>query len=100
MARMTLQQMTIRIFLAAEVMVFGLVYLFGSHGIAKMRSLQSQTLVIQQEITNLEKDIKELDESIIAWNKYSFYKEKIAREELQFAKEGDEIYYIGRSKLF
>lgn len=92
---MTLQQMTIRIFLAAEVVVFGLVYLFGSHGVAKIRALQKQTVVIQQEISGLEYDIKELDDTIIAWNTHSFYKEKVAREELQFAKEGDEIYYIG-----
>lgn len=92
---MTLQQMTIRIFLVAEVVVFGLVYLFGSHGVAKIRSLQKQTLILQQDISALEHDIKKLDATIVAWNTHSFYKEKVAREELQFAKEGDEIYYIG-----
>ena len=92
---MTLQQMTIRIFLAAEIVVFGLVYLFGSHGVAKIRSLQKETMIIQQDISTLEHDIKELNSTIIAWNTHSFYKEKVAREELQFAKEGDEIYYIG-----
>lgn len=92
---MTLQQMTIRIFLAAEVVIFILVYLFGSYGVAKIRSLQKQTIAVQQEISALEHDIKELDATIIAWNTHSFYKEKVAREELQFAKEGEEIYYIG-----
>lgn len=95
MASMTVQQLLLRIFFAGEIVVFSLVYLFGSNGIAKVRVLERETNVIQQEIIMLESEFDTLNQAIIAWNTHSFYKEKIAREELQFAKEGDEIYYIG-----
>jgi hypothetical protein len=40
-------------------------------------------------------EIEQLEQEIYAWQTDDFYKEKVAREQLQMARKGDELFYIG-----
>ncbi len=60
----------------------------------KYSRLKHENFLIEAEIDQLKKLIEKLEIGIKEWQKYEFYKEKIAREELQMAREGDYIYYF------
>ena len=80
--------------LTTEVVCFASLFLFGPNGIAKISDLQHQNYTIQAEVEALHVELAELEKQIDDWYENSFLKEKIAREELQMARDGDEIYLI------
>ena len=84
----------LRIFFVIEVVVFVGLYLFGAHGVRMIRDLQNDNEYIEQEVAALQQEVDVLDVEINAWNEHPFYREKIAREQLQMARQGDEVYYI------
>ena len=42
----------------------------------------------------LQQEVKTIQEDIDLWKTDDFYKEKIAREQLQMARKGDKLFYI------
>lgn len=84
----------IRIFFCAEIGCFLWMYFFGPQGIQVFKQLADENAVVEQKIQVLRGDIAQLDRSITACNSDSFYKERIAREQLQMARKGDVIYYF------
>ena len=63
-----------------------------------LQELQKQTgllLKTEQEITLLQKEMVSLECDIASWETDDFYKEKVAREQLQMARKGDILFYIG-----
>ena len=84
-----------RLLLIAEMATFGHLYLFGKNGIQFLRKQQAVVVDLQKNVTVLKDEIDQLHNEIYAWQTDDFYKEKIAREQLQMARKGDELYYIG-----
>jgi hypothetical protein len=64
------------------------------HGFYHLLKLRSDCDLMQQKLVCKKTDIDMLKEQIIAWNVHSFYKEKMAREQLQMARNSELIYYI------
>lgn len=83
-----------RVLFLVELAIFSWVYLFGLHGFYHLLDLRSESDRIEQKLVCKKADIDMLKEQIIAWNVHSFYKEKMAREQLQMARNGELIYYI------
>lgn len=77
-----------------ELCIFSWVYLFGLHGFYHLLELRSECDLMQQKLVCKKADIDMLKEQIIDWNVHSFYKEKMAREQLQMARNSELIYYI------
>ncbi len=77
-----------------ELCIFGWVYFFGVHGFYHLLELRAECDIMQQKLVCKKDDIDMIKEQIIAWNVHSFYKEKMAREHLQMARNGELIYYI------
>lgn len=89
------KKMLMKMLLVCEMAAFGHIYFFGSNGIA---SLQTQKKVVEDlkgDIIVLDNEIAQLEKEIYAWQTDDFYKEKVAREQLQMARKGDELFYIG-----
>jgi len=84
----------VRLFFTLEVIVFVGVYLFGGSGLQYLRVLRNENEKLKNEIVKLEADVKSIELQIASWQSDDFYKEKIAREKLQMAKKGDEIYFV------
>lgn len=56
--------------------------------------MQSDNRKLELEIASLNKIVCGKQSQIEQWNSDSFYREQIARENLQMANAKDEIYYV------
>lgn len=90
-----LKKTMLRLFFTLEMIAFTGVYLFGAQGVYQIWRLKKDIDGIQAEIDDLSGQTTELNDRIVAWHNHCYYKEKIAREQLQMARATDEVYYIG-----
>lgn len=81
-------------FFCIELCMFTWVYYYGPHGMQVLHKLVNENTVLEKEVAMTRTDIKELETKIIAWNSDPFYKEQVAREQLQMARKNEIIYYI------
>ncbi len=93
-----LKRAALRAFFALEVFVFSYIYFFGPHGLKALQLLEAENHALQSQIESLRCEVENLDMQIVEWDKNPFYKEKIAREYLQMAKPGEEIFFLASSK--
>jgi len=84
----------LRIFFGVELAVFAGIYVLGAQGISALWNMGQENQLLITEIAALKNEVEQLDKELIAWNNHDFYKEKIAREELQMARAHDEVYFI------
>jgi len=89
---MPIKRVVLRLFLLLEVVVFGHIYLFGNNGLHSLTKLRQGIKLIEQETHQLAREVESLEIEIEEWESNDFYKEKIAREQLQMARKNDEIY--------
>ncbi|HEX4068844.1 MAG TPA: septum formation initiator family protein [Candidatus Babeliales bacterium] len=89
------KKMLMKIVLACEMTAFGYIYFFGSNGIASLQNQKKVVVDLKKDILVLDGEIVQLEKEIYAWQTDDFYKEKVAREQLQMARKGDELFYIG-----
>lgn len=82
----------LRFFFSFEVIVFALLYLFGAQGLQSLVRLNKENGRLSREVGLLQKEIEELETTVIAWQTDSFYKEKFARESLHMARKGEQVY--------
>lgn len=90
-----IKKLCIRVLLLVEMVGFGYLYYFGNNGIQSLHKQQDIVIDLQKNVVALKNEIDQLEHEIYAWQTDDFYKEKVAREQLQMARKGDEIYYIG-----
>jgi cell division protein FtsB len=83
-----------RIFLCCELLIFLSVYFCGVDGRPKVHKLCAENNKLDEEIAVLSKEIAAIENEELAWNTDPFYKEKVAREQLQMACVDDEIFFI------
>lgn len=84
----------LRMFFAGELVLFSLFYLFGPQGLKSIRNLKVENKDLHKQIELLNHDIAELNQQIHFVQTDPFYKEKIAREQLQMARKDEIIYYM------
>ncbi|MEX0940509.1 MAG: septum formation initiator family protein [Candidatus Babeliales bacterium] len=84
------------IFFSLELITILFFYFFGTHGLPVLFRTKQENKQVEQEIRQLQEEIVNLEQLIYAWKKYPFYKEKIAREQLQMACADENIYIISK----
>lgn len=67
-------------------------YYYGASGIREIHHLQQENKRIEENIAFVQRDITECERELIVRHNDPFYKEKIAREQLHMARDGEEIY--------
>jgi cell division protein FtsB len=92
---MKLKQMIVRGILVVEMVAFGYMYLFGKNGLQVVHEQNKVLVLLQQTVDQLQTEIDGLTSDIMQWETNDFYKEKIAREQLQMARKGDKLFYRG-----
>jgi cell division protein FtsB len=92
---MSIKKIFIRFILCAEMCVFGYIYLFGKTGLQLLSVQKKELIFLELQSAQLQKEIDILESDIYVWQTNDFYKEKIAREQLQMARKHDKIFYIG-----
>lgn len=90
-----IKKMCLKLFLILEMAIFGYMYFFGNNGIYVLQEKRKCTMNLEKNIKGLKDEIEQLEQEIYVWQTDDFYKEKIAREQLQMARKGDELFYIG-----
>lgn len=89
-----IKKIILRIFLISEIFIFGYFHIYGTHGWKVLQLYKKQNDDLLQKIHYFEKEISKLEDQLYDWETNSFYKEKIAREQLQMARDNEEIYYF------
>lgn len=79
---------------ACEILIFAIIYMFGSDNFAQLKELKRACKELNQSIAQQKSAITTLEQRIIAWNVHPFYKEKMAREQLQMGYEDETIYFM------
>jgi len=90
----TFKRTMLRVFFGMEIAIFIGVYLFGPSGFQTMIRLENENKKLDAEVSLLQKNMDEWERKIVVWQSDDFYKEKIAREQLQMARSGDEIFHL------
>jgi len=90
-----LKRRALRFFFAVEILIFITFYLLGSNGIQCLMVLQAEQKELNYQLRVAKTEVAQLNEQINQWQTTPFFKEKIAREQLQMAREGEEICYLG-----
>jgi cell division protein FtsB len=90
-----LKKIFMRVLLLLEMVAFGHIYFFGNNGIKTLQHQRNGVAELQKNVAMLNDEINQLEKEIYVWQTDDFYKEKIAREQLQMARKGDELFYIG-----
>jgi cell division protein FtsB len=89
-----IKRIILRIFFGVEIIIFACLYICGPHSIQALMKLHNENDQLKMEIDQTQQELLELEQKIVQWNTYPLYKEKIAREQLQMACKGEEIYYL------
>ena len=89
------KKMFMKVLLLFEMAAFGHIYFFGNNGIKVLQEQKNGVIELKHAITQLDDEVAQLEKEIHAWQTDDFYKEKVAREQLQMARKGDELFYIG-----
>ena len=84
----------LRIFFAGEIVLFIILYCVGPRGVYSLHHIKKENRDLANEVATLQQEIAQLDEQIRTVQSDPFYKEKIAREQLQMARKGETIYLI------
>ena len=90
-----IKKIAMRSFLVLELMAFGYIYMYGKNGMASLHKQRMILFGLEEHVMQIKNEIEVLEKEIYVWQSDDFYKEKIAREQLQMARKGDELYYIG-----
>ena len=77
-----------------EIFIFVGLYFFGDNGLKNINKVKQENQKLCVQVLELKDEIKEIELEVKEWQSSDFFKEKYARERLQMAKEGDEIYFI------
>jgi cell division protein FtsB len=92
---MRIKKIFMRLLLMAEMVALGYLYFFGTNGIEVLQKQRVAVVNLEKNVVELKSEIEKLEQEIYAWQTDDFYKEKVAREQLQMARKGDELFYIG-----
>jgi cell division protein FtsB len=83
-----------RIFLIIECIIFFGMYGFGSNGITAIVAIKNDMQHLNCEVAQLKTEIAQLQSTLVLQQKHPFFQEKIAREQLQMARDTEEIYLL------
>ena len=90
----TFKHAMLRIFFMIELCVFVGVYLFGPSGLQMMLRLEQENEHLANKLERLAHEVEDWEKKVEVLRSGDFYKEQIARQQLQMARPGDEIYLM------
>lgn len=84
----------IKFFFAAEIVICAALYFVGPRGKQQMAQYKQEIDALNIAKHNLEVEIGQLENELVTWENNLFFKEKIAREQLQMARKDETVYYL------
>ena len=89
-----IKRTSLRFLFGLEILLFCWVYLLGPHGIQILWCMRQENEQALCELNEISGQVKVLGDEIAAWGAHAFYKEKVAREQLQMARADDIVYLL------
>lgn len=83
-----------RLIFAAEIFLFALFYYYGAHGLRVVNQLKQENQLLELQMAQVKQEIALLEQEINTWRTEPFYKEKLAREQLNMSRDDEEIYLL------
>lgn len=83
-----------KVFFLLELLIFSTVYSLGGQGLQTIYYMSQHNRQLQQDIVNLQHTVTALEQQLQYWQTDDFYKEQLAREQLQMARPQEQIYYL------
>jgi len=90
----TNKRIVLRVFLIGEIVFFVTMYLVSPEGLTSVQNKKLENKQLASQIETLTEEIKKLENETQQWEQNPFYREKVAREQLQMARPTDEVYYV------
>ena len=84
----------VRLLFPVECFVFSMIYFFGSHGLQEVVRRKQEVETLRVSVEKIAADVIILTQDLDKWHNKPYYKEKIAREQLQMARKDELIYFI------
>lgn len=84
----------LKLFLYIECLIFAFLYIAGTNGLQALKQLKRENRALSQDIKQVLQEVSTLQNEIADWHKYPYYKEKIAREQLQMMRKNEIIYLL------
>jgi cell division protein FtsB len=91
------KQTALRLLLGLELISIAFFYLLSSGGLVALRHAHTINTELHQEIQQLEADISQLTTELDERKQNPFYRESIARKELQMAYTNETVYLLPES---
>lgn len=91
---MTIKQSIMRTVFCLEILAFCWWYVWGTQGVIQQRIIAQERDSIVNNIQTLRTEIAQLKRELVRRQGDELYKERVAREQLQMARDGDIIYFI------
>ena len=79
--------------LLLETVLFGVVYVFGPHGLSMLSQLEETLYTLELKCEDLQQQNEQIQEDIDEWERSAYLKEKVARERLLLKKSGETVYF-------
>jgi cell division protein FtsB len=86
------KKVLILLFIAEIVIIVGN-FLYAENGLPAILTLQQESGHLKDEIQAIKKELATMEEQLAQWDKYPFYKEKIAREQLHMIRDNEIVYF-------
>lgn len=96
---LSIKQLLLRLFWTIELVGFIGIHFLGPYGVQAHNIEINKINILSKEIDKLSTYVYTLEREIADCESSNFYKEKIAREELQMAYPEETIYYVTRQYL-
>lgn len=87
------KKIMIRLLFLAEVVLFVGNFLYAENGLSAIVALHHENSSLANEIETLKELLVVMEEQLLQWNRYPYYKEKVAREQLQMVRNDEIIYF-------
>lgn len=84
----------IKFFFAAEIIICAALYFVGPRGKQQMIQYKQEINALNATKYALQAEIEQLENELITWENNLFFKEKVAREQLQMARKDETVYYL------
>jgi len=87
------KKIMVRLLLVVEMVLFFGNFLYSKNGLMAIVALKHENMQLSQEISEIKDSLFMMEEQLVQWNRYPFYKEKVAREQLHMIRPDEIIYF-------
>lgn len=91
---MVTKKIVVQLVLSVELFTWSIWYYYGQKGVGAISEMKHNNVLCENRLKELKAKIAAYEYEIDQWNLSTFYKEKIAREQLQMARHNDVIFYL------